>query len=95
MHNLISYNQLAGWKQNVEKLAINLDKSMEESDLINDYYNCLIECDDDQASCKRICRRILHQSLWRVDYPPFFMVKLLERITFYGQRQTKTDRPKS
>jgi len=60
MHNLISYNQLAGWKQNVEKLAINLDKSMEESDLINDYYNCLIECDDDQASCKRICRRILH-----------------------------------
>ena len=59
MHNLISYNQLAGWKQSVERLTKTLDRSMEESDLINDYYNCLIECDDDQAVCKRICRRIL------------------------------------
>ena len=59
MHNLISYNQLAGWKQSVERLTKTLDRSMEESDLINDYYNCLIECDTDQATCKRICRRIL------------------------------------
>ena len=59
MHNLISHNQLAGWKQSVERLKVTLDRSMEESDLINDYYNCLIECDDDQAVCKRICRRIL------------------------------------
>jgi hypothetical protein len=59
MHNLISYNQLAGWKQNAERLTKTLDRSMEESDLINDYYNCLIECDTDQASCKRVCRRIL------------------------------------
>ena len=36
-----------------------LDRSAEEADLINDYYNCLIECDDDQGTCKRICRRIL------------------------------------
>ena len=59
MHNLISHNQLAGWKQSVERLKVTLDRSMEEFDLINDYYNCLIECDDDQAVCKRICRRIL------------------------------------
>jgi len=59
MHNLISYNQLAGWKQSVEKLSNTLNRSMEESDLINDYYNCLIECDDDQVTCKRICRRML------------------------------------
>ena len=59
MHNLISYNQLAGWKQSVTRLEKTLDRSMEESDLINDYYNCLIECDDNQVTCKRICRRIL------------------------------------
>jgi hypothetical protein len=59
MHNLISYNQLAGWKQNIERLNNTLDISIEESDRLNDYYNCLVECDDDQATCKRICRRIL------------------------------------
>jgi hypothetical protein len=59
MHNLISYNQLAGWKQSVEKLTNTLDKTLEESDLINDYYNCLIECDEQQATCKRICKEIL------------------------------------
>jgi len=59
MHNLISYNQLAGWKQSVERLNNTLDISIEESDRLNDYYNCLVECDDDQATCKRICRRIL------------------------------------
>jgi len=59
MHNLISYNQLAGWNESLMRLESTLDRSMEEADLINDYYNCLIECDEDQVSCKRICRRIL------------------------------------
>tara|TARA_R100000951_G_C2510858_1_gene140372 strand:+ start:220 stop:417 length:198 start_codon:yes stop_codon:yes gene_type:complete len=59
MHNLISYNQLAGWKESFKKLGKTLDKTMEESDAINDYYDCLIECDDDQSRCKRICREVL------------------------------------
>ena len=59
MHNLLSYNQLAGWKQSIDKLTKTLDKTMEESDLINDYYGCLIECDEKQATCKRICRSVL------------------------------------
>jgi len=59
MHNLLSHNQLAGWKQAFMRLDRTLDRSMEESDLINDYYNCLIECDEDQGTCKRICREIL------------------------------------
>ena len=42
MHNLISYNQLAGWKQSVERLTHTLNRSIEESDLLNDYYSCLI-----------------------------------------------------
>ena len=59
MHNLISYNQLAGWKHGVERLTNTLDRSMEESDALNDYYSCLINCDDSQTICKRICKRIL------------------------------------
>ena len=59
MHNLISYNQLAGWKKNVLRLEKTLDRTLEEADVINDYYNCLIECDESQATCKKICREIL------------------------------------
>ena len=60
MYNLISHNQLAGWKQGVMMLGKTLEKSIDESDLVNDYYNCLIECDDTQSSCKRVCREILN-----------------------------------
>ena len=59
MHNLISYNQLAGWKQSVVRLTNTLDNTIEESDALNDYYNCLIDCDESQAYCKRICRSLL------------------------------------
>ena len=59
MHNLLSYNQLAGWQQSIQRLTETLDQSMEESDKINDYYDCLIECDDTQSKCKRVCRSML------------------------------------
>jgi len=59
MHNLMSHNQLAGWKQSIDRLTRTLDRSLEDSYLLNDYYDCLIECDGTQSSCKRICRRIL------------------------------------
>jgi hypothetical protein len=59
MHNLISFNQLAGWRQSVFNLERTLDKCDEQSDVINDYFDCLIECDEDQASCKKICRSLL------------------------------------
>ena len=55
MHNAISYNQLASWKH----LDKTLDDYIEQNEQINDYYQCLIECSDDQQACKRICRRIL------------------------------------
>ena len=55
MHNLISYNQLASWKQ----LGRTLDEFMDQNELINDYYQCLIECDDNQQECKRVCKNIL------------------------------------
>ena len=56
MHNLVSKNQLAEWKHFEETV----DKCNDELDLINDYFNCLIECDEDQTTCKRICRNMLN-----------------------------------
>ena len=47
MHNLISYNQLAGEQINPH------------NDLIAEYYECLIECDESQHICKRICKEVL------------------------------------
>ena len=47
MHNLVSYNQLAGSYED------------EQDTLLTEYYECLIEFEDDQASCKRICREVL------------------------------------
>ena len=33
--------------------------NIRQNDIINDYYTCLIECDDDQHVCKRICKELL------------------------------------
>jgi len=46
-NNIMSFNQLADWNNETN------------DDLLNDYYDCLIECEDDQPSCKRICKEIL------------------------------------
>ena len=55
MHNLISYNQLASWKH----IENTLNGFIEQEEVINDYYQCLIECNDNQTECKRICKEIL------------------------------------
>ena len=50
MHNLISFNQLAGsYKEQTDS----------QDDLLTEYYECLIDCDDDQHVCKRICKEVL------------------------------------
>ena len=55
MHSLMSQNQLAGWNSHTET-----SQSFNEQDeKIDDYFACLIECDDDQSSCQRICKEIL------------------------------------
>jgi hypothetical protein len=55
MHNLLSRNQLAEWIH----FGKTIDRCNDELDLVNDYFDCLIECDEDQATCKRICRILL------------------------------------
>ena len=58
MHNLISRNQLAGWNNLEMSDTAQVSTAYEQTDLVNDYFNCLIECEDDQPSCKRICKEM-------------------------------------
>ena len=55
MHNIIAKEQLTEWR-NFEDTIDDLESDIQ---IINDYYECLIECEDDQASCKKVCRRLL------------------------------------
>ena len=55
MHNLLSRAQMNEWR-NFESTV---NQAEEEMMAINDYYECLIECDDHQAACKRICKTVL------------------------------------
>lgn len=54
MHNIMSYNQMAEWRHLEESLD-----SIAQDELINDYFDCLIECDDSQNQCRRVCSEIL------------------------------------
>lgn len=56
MHNLLSRAQFDEWRH-FEKTV---DELTVENEKINDYYECLIECDSlNQTECKKICRRLL------------------------------------
>ena len=57
MHNLLSRNQLDEWRH----LESTIDDLEAENQKLDDYYECLIECDSlDAKECKRICRYILN-----------------------------------
>jgi len=43
----------------LEKSVESLEETEARIALLNDYYECLIECDETQGSCKRICKEIL------------------------------------
>ena len=56
MHNITSRNQLDEWRHFEETV----DEFEIENQKLNDYYECLIECDlTNQNQCKRICKRLL------------------------------------
>ena len=52
-HNLISSNHLAQWKHGVNEIPEYQDQ------LLDDYFECLIDFEDDQSSCRRVCKEIL------------------------------------
>ena len=54
---IVNYNQLAGWNSQAEGFQFSVDNAQDTK--INDYYECLIECEDDASSCKRICKEVL------------------------------------
>ncbi len=53
MHNLVSHNQLAGWKSSVVEM-----EAVDHDSAVNDYFQCLTECDDNSSVCRRICREV-------------------------------------
>ena len=54
MHNIMSHNQLAEWNHFETQGRHN-----SSNEVLNDYYDCLIECEGEHARCKRICKEIL------------------------------------
>ena len=56
MHNLLSRAQLDEWRH----LENTLDNIEVENQKLDDYFECIIECDAlGQHECKKICRGIL------------------------------------
>ena len=45
---------MASWNHSYGNYAISQDDQK-----LDDYYECLIECETDQSSCKSICKEIL------------------------------------
>ena len=54
MHNLVSRNQLDQYSY------FDIDENNNES-IMNDYFECIIECEVDNNNCKAICTDILKQ----------------------------------
>jgi len=55
MHNLLSRSQLDEWRH----FEDTINQATSEQEKLNDYYECLIECDLlKQSECKKICRRM-------------------------------------
>ena len=56
MDNITSRSQLDEWRH----FENTIDELDSENQRLNDYYECLIECDlNNQSQCKRICKRLL------------------------------------
>ena len=57
MHSLMSQNQLAGWNSHTETSQ----SFYEQDEKIDDYFACLIECEDDgsRSNCQVVCKEIL------------------------------------
>ena len=51
--SLMSFNQMAQWKHGVNEIPENQEQ------LLDDYFECLIDCEDSQSSCRRVCKEIL------------------------------------
>jgi hypothetical protein len=56
MHNLLSRAQFNEWRH----LDNRVNELEPEEEKINDYYECIVECDSlNQNECKKFCRILL------------------------------------
>ena len=55
---LMSQNQLAGWNSHTD---VPLEEKNDQDIKIDDYFKCLIECEDEgeQSNCERVCKEVL------------------------------------
>lgn len=53
-HSLMSFNQMAYTKHQDNSSSFNYT-----DELMDDYFECLIDCEDDHNSCRRVCKEIL------------------------------------
>lgn len=47
-HNIVPYNQLRNFHSS-------------EDQMLDEYYDCIVECREEQGLCKRYCRSILER----------------------------------
>ena len=70
MHNLISFNSLRPW--------MNLERETSSNDSVDDYFECISECDVRDKTCVSHCRVLLDQggnrSVVRGFTTPYFFV---------------------
>jgi len=57
MKNLMSHNQMAEWIHH-EDMSTELHFNNTD-ELMDDYFDCLIDCDDNANQCRRVCGEIL------------------------------------
>jgi len=51
LSNSLTFNQMAHWKHAVNQSS--------QDDKIDEYFECLIDCEDDQNSSRRVCSELL------------------------------------
>ena len=70
MHNLISFNSLRPW--------MNVERETSPNDAVDDYFECISECDVRDKTCVSHCRVLLDQggnrSVVRGFTTPYFFV---------------------
>ncbi len=57
MHNIVSQNQLGSWNR-IDSSMRTLSEHDADINPIDDYFECLIECEDLASSCKSICKNV-------------------------------------
>ena len=57
MHNIVSQNQLGSWNR-IDSSMTQLSEETATIEKIDDYFECLIECEDLPASCKSMCKNV-------------------------------------